>query len=173
MKVKNKSVLIIDPCYFTDDEEWGNDFDYTTNVISNPNITDYIWDNTEFGDGLFEVLEIVGNVASKEELIDYVKEYEDAIYNSFENNTKENQEKLNALQTNQKKIGKFGVDSGTFGVFLYDEIKRNWPEFFRTKNNNGVFCVIDNFDGIIEVYKDDKYQNHIIGVGNISFFTNL
>ena len=173
MKVENKSVLIVDPCYFTDDEEWGGDFDYTTNEIINPNITDYIWDNTGFGDGSFEVLEVVGNVASKEELIDYIEDYEDASYNFFEDATRENLKKLDALQIHQRKIGDFGVDSGTFGVFLYDEIKRNWTDFFRThKSNKGIFSVINNFDGIIEVYEDERNQKHIIGVGNISFFTN-
>lgn len=173
MKLNNESILITDPCYIADDEEWEEEFDYTDCVISTDRISNYLWIPTGFGDGSFSIEQMIGNVASKQELIDYVEDLEDAEYSFYENTSKENEKILNELSKETKRIGDFCVDSGTFCAFLLKDIEKNYPGFFKEyKKSNKIFSVIHNFTGTIDYFTDKRGQNHIIGIGNISFFTN-
>lgn len=173
MKLNNESILITDPCYIADDEEWGEEFDYTDYVISTDRISDYLWIPTGFGDGNFSVEQMIGNVASEQELIDYIEELEDAEYSFYEDSNKENLERIDELSKETKRIGDFCVDSGTYCVFLLKDIEKNYPEFFKKyRKPSKIFAVIHNFTGTIESFEDERGQNHVIGIGNISFFTN-
>ena len=173
MKVKNKSILITDPCYVASvNKEWGHEFDYTNNQINTDKITDYMWDYTGFGDSSFSIEKIIDNVTSQQELTNYIEEVEEASYKFYEDATKENLKKLDSVLLRQKKIGDFSVDSGSFCVFLLEDIEKNYPGFFKQYKNHKVFSVINDFDGTVDIYTDSRKQNHIVGVGNISFYTN-
>lgn len=175
MKVNNKTIIITDPCYFADDDLWGNGFDYTDCSIFCDEITKYLWEPTGFGDGSFDIHEMVGNVSDENELTDFIEDIEEADYKFFEDSTEENLKELDKLKIQTRIIGRFGVDSGTFGVFMLDEVLKICPNFLSKykKLNGKLYTIIENYTGDLGFYTDEQDHKHIIGVGNISFYSNL
>ena len=55
--VRNRSLVITDPCYIAKEEEWGKGeaFDWEESTINSSIFTDYIWDDTVGGDGSWRV----------------------------------------------------------------------------------------------------------------------
>lgn len=161
----NRALIITDPCYFALDKDWGSEygFDYDNMTIQVPEITDYIWINTGFGDGSGHVF-ISENSYSQYEL-------EEAIINL----RKESSE----LFDDFRKLGRFGVDSGTFGVFFYDEVLKYNPNF-AIEVGSWSYSVVPDFMGAIydtaiddtdESSEDTYCYNYLIGSGNKSICT--
>lgn len=70
---------------------------------------------------------------------------------------------------NIEKIGYFCADAGMVAVFLLDEVLKYNPDFDYHINREWTTTLIKDFDGEINYYVDD--DAHIIGVGNVNFFT--
>lgn len=62
-----------------------------------------------------------------------------------------------------------GADAGMVAVFLLDEVLKYNPDFDYHINREWTTTLIKDFDGEINYYVDD--DAHIIGVGNVNFFT--
>lgn len=72
-----------------------------------------------------------------------------------------------------KDIGHFCADAGMVAVFLLDEVLKYNPDFEKWIGKHS-WCVttIPDFDGDIQYYVDNDNNAHIIGKGNINFFTS-
>ena len=158
-----RAIIITDPCYFAKDKDWGEGFNFEKMIINLPEFTDYVWINTGFGDGSGNVFlsnKAFSQYELEEAIIDIRKE-------------KERKEFINA--------GKFGVDSGTFGAFFYDEVLKYNPDF-ALDVGSWCYTIIPDFRGAIyetsldesdENSEGDEYYcyNYIIGSGNKSICT--
>jgi hypothetical protein len=60
---------------------------------------------------------------------------------------------------------------GMVAVFLLDEVLKYNPDFDYHINREWTTTLIKDFDGEINYYVDDEDDAHIIGVGNVNFFT--
>ena len=164
MIVDNRTLIITDPGYISLDNDWGNGFNFENLTVSVPEITDYIWVPTGFGDGTGIVF------TSDKSFSQY--ELEETIIN------------LRKDPDNVKdfiNLGEFGVDSGTFGVFFYDEILKYNPNF-SMEIGSWCYTIVPNFSGVIydtaiddsDEDSDSEYSycyNYLIGSGNKSICT--
>lgn len=160
---EKRAIIITDPCYFVKDKDWGTGFDYETMTINIPGFTDYIWINTGFGDGSGRVF------LSNKPFSQY--ELEETIISLRKG--EENKDFVD--------IGKFGVDSGTFGAFFLDEVLKYYPDF-TLDVGSWCYTVLPDFRGALyetsldesdENSEDEDYYcyNYIIGSGNKSICT--
>ena len=156
MIVKDKTLIITDPCYISLDEDWGTVFNYDDNVIESEIFSDYIWESTGCGD-------ISPDVYKVNWTTDYSQYLEDFVYAALE----EDSIIIEELLGEAKKIGKFGVDSGCMGVFDYDEVMKYNPDF-TSDIPNTCYCIIENFTGTIKVYVDKFRGRHFVLVPNDS-----
>lgn len=174
------NLIITDPYYFAKEEHWcetygKSGFNWTTpkNMTIDPELgfTDYLWDSTGVGDGKWKVSQIRNKILSGMELEKFIEDIEDAYYNFFRESSIENQIKLEDLVGQRETIGRYCVDSGTYGVFILDEVLKYRPNFLV---EYGDFCytIIQDFQGDVSIYRDSRNQSHIIGVGNKSFYSN-
>ena len=69
-------------------------------------------------------------------------------------------------------IGKFCADAGLVAVFLLDEVRKYNPDIDEWIASHS-WCVttIPDFDGEVNYYVDKQDNAHIVGIGNINFFT--
>lgn len=63
------------------------------------------------------------------------------------------------------------ADAGMVAVFLLDEVLKYNPDFDYHINREWTTTLIKDFDGEINYYVDNEDDTHIIGVGNVNFFT--
>lgn len=168
------TIIITDPCYFAEDCDWGEEgrFDYK-NFLIDPSLgfSDYIWNSTGVGDGRWKVSKIKDKIFSRNELEKFIEDVEDSYYNFFKNSSIENQIKLEDLIGQRQTIGRYCVDSGTYGVFKLNEVLSYKPDFLVT-NGSHCYTIIKDFKGDVDVYEDSRNQSHLIGVGNESFYSN-
>ena len=152
MRVQNKTIIITDPCYIAKDKDWGTKFDWCTNKINVPEISDYIWSETGHGDGSFDVLEL--EEISEDHIDDFFRELKIA-------EEKEDEDTYKSLFSLLKSIGEFSVDSGTMIVALYDEIFKYNSKFIN-EIPTPCYCIIKDFSGTIEVFKDENNTKHFL-----------
>ena len=83
---------------------------------------------------------------------------------------------LQSLQTTHEtkftKLGKFCADSGMVCVVYLDEVLKVNPTFKQWADEHD-WCVtiIEDFDGDVRYIVDDNDEAHIVGEGNINFYT--
>lgn len=177
MKISG-NLIITDPCYFAKNEHWSNGrsgFNWSTpknmTIDHNLGFTEYLWDSTGVGDGRWKVSQIRDKIMSGMELEKFIEDIEDAYYTFFRNGSLENQIKLEDLVGQRETIGRYCVDSGTYGVFLLDEVLKYDPSFL-VENGSHCYTIVQDFSGDVDIYEDSRNQSHIIGVGNKSFYSN-
>lgn len=161
MKFKG-TIIITDPCYVMRAEHHG----------SIP-ITEDDWDTCDCGRNM----EALG-----------IKHYitESTIYGDWgcstyqiQENPKEIVDKLATVSTDKcvemkiiKDLGSFCADAGLVSVFYLDEVLKYNPDFSKwAKERPWCVTTIPYFDGEVEYYVDVNSEAHIIGTGNINFFT--
>lgn len=88
------------------------------------------------------------------------------------NNFVEAEEKGEDYRIDCFKLGNFCADAGLVSVFLLDEIRKYNPDIDEWIDSHS-WCVvtIPDFDGEVNYYVDKNKEAHIIGIGNINFFT--
>lgn len=175
MKFKG-NIVLTDPLYIIKDDN-PNDWELCEkgNNMEALGITNYITEQTFIGDAFVDVTSVKNldpNVVVSEL---YQIESVLGMFSNDEKN-KEAECKYAELIKNLNCIGSFSVDSGYFGVFLLEEIKKYNPEF-EALISKCKYCaeVIRDFDGEINFRVFDNSlvnMNHIVGDGNIKFFTN-
>ena len=66
----------------------------------------------------------------------------------------------------------FCADAGMVAVFLLDEVLQYNPDFSKwIEEHNWCVTLIKDFDGEINYHIDNDGDAHIIGKGNINFYT--
>lgn len=76
-----------------------------------------------------------------------------------------------SLRNEVSEIADKTADAGMVAVFLLDEVLKYNPDFDYHINREWTTTLIKDFDGEINYYVDDEDDAHIIGVGNVNFFT--
>lgn len=134
MKVENESLMFTDPCYISNDEDWGDAFDYDSLQITG--FSQYEWEDTGYGDGCPRVFKIPVGKNPSEFLENEFAESEDI-----------------------EEIGGCGVDSGTFGVFLVREVEEYDPEFY-DRIPPHCYTIIEKFSGSVYPERDENGNTH-------------
>nr|DAX08909.1 MAG TPA: hypothetical protein [Bacteriophage sp.] len=81
-------------------------------------------------------------------------------------------DKMADATIDMKKLGAFCADAGMVAVFLLDEVLIYNPDFSKwIEDRPWCVTVIPNFDGDVQYHIDNNGDAHIIGKGNINFFT--
>lgn len=180
MKFKG-SIIITDPCYVTKGDDWER-CDYGDSMYD-LGFTTVISESTIYGDwgcttyatekDPREIVDKLGELQKQ-----YDQEYEalggygkisnedsEALHDKFYNLRDE-------LISNVKPIGKFCADAGMVCVLYLDEVLKYNPDFEEEyMGKSWVVTVIKDFDGEVEYVVDKNTEAHIIGTGNINFFT--
>lgn len=168
----NGTIIITDPCYIAENKDWGNGFNYDNMTISEEvGFSDnYIWEDTGVGDGRWKVSKLK-DILGLLELEKFIDNIEEAYYNLYDNPSIENQINLEKLVNQRETIGRYCVDSGTFGVFYLDEVLKYKPDFL-VEYGDWCYTIIEDFIGDLNVYTDSREQKHFLGIGNKTFYSN-
>lgn len=146
MKFKG-DIIITDPCYIVKEEDWENsDFGENMDVIG---FTSWLSRSTGYGDWSCTTF--------KHDISD-IKEYLEELVSDED------------VKIEGNKIGTFCADAGMVGVFLVDEVLEYNPEF-KSKLGSWWLTYIKDFDGDINFYVTCANTVHVIGEGNINFYT--
>lgn len=165
INVRGEDIIITDPCYIAKRGDWGSVFDWEHYKINSPDFTDYIWTYTGQGDGSWMIVGL-NEILNRVETENFVKGYTEAIKN-FSYSSIDSIVTLSDYMNKQKYLGRFSVDSGSFGIFYLSEVLKYDPTFLR---DHGVwlYTIVPNFTGLITLQFKEKYFN-ILGIGNKTF----
>lgn len=88
------------------------------------------------------------------------------------NNFVEAEEKGEDYGIDVSKLGDLCADSGLVSVFLLDEVRKYNTDIDKwIVSHDWCVTVISDFDGEANYYVDKQGDAHIVGVGNVNFFT--
>ena len=88
------------------------------------------------------------------------------------NNFIEAQEKGEDYGIDCSKLGNFCADAGLVSVFNLDEVRKYNPDIDEwIASHDWCVTTIPDFDGEVNYYVDKQDNAHIVGIGNINFFT--
>lgn len=186
MKFKG-TIIITDPCYVVKKclEENPYPFPWTSDLIDAPNIEEMIaqytqwieehddWDKCDSGTNM-EALGINTYFTRSTIYGDWgcttYKITEDPY--KVVDNFAEASEKGEDYEIDCSKLGNFCADSGQVSVFLLDEVRKYNPDIDEwIEKHNWCVTTIPDFDGEVNYYVDKTRDAHIVGTGNINFFT--
>ena len=89
------------------------------------------------------------------------------------NNFIEAQEKEEDYGIPCYELGNFCADAGLVSVFNLDEVRKYNPDIDEwIASHDWCVTTIPDFDGEVNYYVDKQGSAHIVGVGNINFFTD-
>lgn len=81
-------------------------------------------------------------------------------------------DKYDSIVEDTEKLGEFCADAGLVAVFLLDEVLKYNPDFSKwIEEHPWCVTVIPDFEGDVKYHIDKDGDAHIIGRGNINFFT--
>lgn len=199
MKFKG-TIIITDPCYIIKENSIkypnAKDFGLPASIISKP-FKDYStpeelaykaaldkyykeshkyddWDKCDYGRNM-EVLGIHNYITESTIYGDWscttYKITEDP-YKAI-NNFIDASEKGEDYGIKCSKLGNFCADAGLVSVFNLDEVRKYNPDIDKwIASHDWCVTTIPNFDGDVNYYVDKQGSAHIVGVGNVSFFTD-
>lgn len=168
-------IIITDPCYIMreDSNDWDK-CDYSERM-DRLGFTNYIAESTIYGDWSCTTWSTPRKDAEAqlEELNKLDSTRWDLIkkYGSDSVQAKIYDDKIADATVDIKSIGQFCADAGLVGVFLLDEVLKYNPEFDWWISRPWTTTLIKDFDGEINYYVSNDDNAHIIGVGNVNFFT--
>lgn len=160
MKFKG-TIIITDPCYVIKEDIVGervyNDWEkckYGENMEA-LGISHYICRSTIYGDWSCTTYKITEDPYK---VID---------------NFVEASEKGEDYGVNCSKLGNFCADAGLVAVFNLDEVRKYNPDIDEwIASHDWCVTVIPDFKGRVDYYVDRQGAAHIVGIGNINFFTD-
>ena len=181
------TIIITDPCYIVKKctEKNPHPFPWTTVNIKNPNIKEMVkqynewedshddWRKCRYGTNM-EALGISTYFTESTIYGDWgcstykIEENPYAVVNNFVE-AYENEEDY---KIKCSKLGDFCADAGLVSVFLLNEVRKYNSDIDKWIEEHS-WCVttIPDFDGEVNYYVDKSNEAHIIGIGNINFFT--
>jgi hypothetical protein len=172
MKFKG-TIVITDPCYILPEgEEHYNLWDKCEcgKRMEVFGIRNYITKSTIYGDWSCTTYETEHPKEVLDDICDVTSTYLEIPDEEYDKNINELKRKY---KDTVKKIGVFCADSGQVSVFLLNDILRFNPNYLEElKGCEYCATIIKDFDGEVEYYiNEDCNSAHIIGKGNINFFT--
>ena len=186
MKFKG-TIIITDPCYIVKKCTKKNPypFPWTTENIKAPNIEEMVkkynewedahddWTKCMYGRNM-EALGIEYYFTESTLYGDWgcttykIKENPYTVINKFAES--ENTGKDYGISCS--KLGEFCADAGLVAVFLLDEVRKYNPDIDEwIASHDWCVTTIPDFDGEVNYYVDKQGSAHIVGIGNINFFT--
>lgn len=182
MKFKG-TIIITDPGYIVKDctEKNPYPFPWTTDLINSPNIEEMIkqytewedthddWTKCEYGRNM-EALGIHNYIAESTIYGDWgcttYKIAEDP-YKIVDDLAAEKDVKIK-----YSKLGNFCADSGWVSVFNLDNVREYNSDIDKwIASHDWCVTTIPDFNGEVNYYVDKQNDAHIVGIGNINFFT--
>ena len=172
----NGTIIITDPCYIATGSDWNDSKkfyygDWALRKINIPEITTYFWNAAGQEDGSWEVVGL-NKITNRVESEKFIAEYYRAVNNFIKQPGIKEKQDLETVFNKQHSLGRFSVNSGSFGVFYLDEVLKYNPEFLR---GHGIwlYTIIENFIGDISLYyyPSDSKNFHLLGLGNKTFIT--
>ena len=186
MKFKG-TIIITDPCYIVKKCTKKNPypFPWTTENIKAPNIEEMVkkynewedahddWTKCMYGRNM-EALGIEYYFTESTLYGDWgcttykIKENPYTVINKFAESENTGED----YGISCSKLGEFCADAGLVAVFLLDEVRKYNPDIDEWITSHD-WCVttIPDFDGEVNYYVDKQGSAHIVGIGNINFFT--
>lgn len=175
MKFKG-TIIITDPCYITKDSfDWSKcNYGLNMEVLG---IHNYITESTIYGDWSCITYSIENPIETITKISEIKSSFNDFYLDSLSDKEYDDvcdvyQSRMTSTLYNAKELGHFCADAGLVSVFLLDEVLKYNPDFSKWAEEHP-WCVttISNFDGAVEYYVDEAGDAHIVGTGNINFFT--
>ena len=181
------TIIITDPCYIVKKctEKNPHPFPWTTVNIKNPNIKEMVkqynewedshddWRKCRYGTNM-EALGISTYFTESTIYGDWGCSTYKIEENPYEvvDNFVEAYENEEDYEIECSKLGDFCADAGLVSVFLLNEVRKYNPDIDKWIEEHS-WCVttIPDFDGEVNYYVDKSNEAHIIGIGNINFFT--
>ena len=181
------TIIITDPCYIVKKctEKNPHPFPWTEINIKNPNIKEMVkqynewedshddWKKCRYGTNM-EALGISTYFTESTIYGDWGCSTYKIEENPYEvvDNFVEAYENEEDYEIECSKLGDFCADAGLVSVFLLDEVRKYNPDIDKWIEEHS-WCVttIPNFDGEVNYYVDKSNEAHIVGIGNINFFT--
>lgn len=158
MKFKG-TIIITDPCYIIRDgytnvnDDWRK-CEYGQNMEA-LGISHYICRDTIYGDWSCTTYRIT------EDPYKVIDNFVEAAKNGED------------YGVNCSKLGDFCADAGMVAVFDLDEVRKYNPDIDEwIASHDWCVTTITDFDGEVEYYIDQAGYAHIVGIGNINFFTD-
>ena len=140
------------------------------------------WDKCDWGENM-EVLGIHNYISKSTIYGDWScstyqtkeepKEFMESILRILNDNLENGEDSEDWIPYEGEYIGEFCADAGLVGVFLFDEILAYNPEW-KSWIEEHPWCatIIEDFEGEVEYYIDKVDEEaHIVGTGNINFYT--
>ena len=181
------TIIITDPCYIVKKctEKNPHPFPWTEVNIKNPNIKEMVkqynewedshddWKKCRYGTNM-EALGISTYFTESTIYGDWGCSTYKIEENPYEvvDNFVEAYENEEDYEIECSKLGDFCADAGLVSVFLLDEVRKYNPDIDKWIEEHS-WCVttIPDFDGEVNYYVDKSNEAHIVGIGNINFFT--
>ena len=175
------TIVITDPCYLDhgmDQDLWeasGYGDDLSVFGCSQWICKDTIygdWSCTTYKGDSEEISKVVEEIISLERELDTLDENDLGNDPAYEIITKQLRSLYKVMQEKFPKLGKFCADAGMVCVVYLDEILKVNPAFKQfAQEHPWCVTIIPDFDGNIEYEVDDNTDAHIVGKGNIDFYT--
>lgn len=186
MKFKG-TIIITDPCYIVKKctEKNPHPFPWTTANIKDPNIDEMVkqyneWENTHddwtkcmYGRNM-EALGIHNYITESTIYGDWGCTTYEITEDPYKvvNNLAEASEKGEDYEIKCSRLGNFCADAGLVSVFNLDEVRKYNPDIDKwIASHDWCVTTIPDFDGEVNYYIDKQDNAHIVGIGNINFFT--
>ena len=181
------TIIITDPCYIVKKctEKNPHPFPWTEINIKNPNIKEMVkqynewedshddWKKCRYGTNM-EALGISTYFTESTIYGDWGCSTYKIEENPYEvvDNFVEAYENEEDYEIECSKLGDLCADAGLVSVFLLDEVRKYNPDIDKWIEEHS-WCVttIPDFDGEVNYYVDKSNEAHIVGIGNINFFT--
>lgn len=184
MKFKG-TIIITDPAYLDSDNEYlknSSDWMYKTyecKILSEIGFTSYISESTLYGDWLcFTYKGTLAEIKQTRETWDKFYFTFFAKYNDPNITSEEKAKLLEEYKQYEKQfkdentLGEFCADAGMVCVCLLEDVLKFNPNFKEwAKTHSWCVTIIEDFDGDIEYEVDENNEAHIVGIGNINFYT--
>lgn len=180
------TIVITDPCYLDSDtpdsstsERWWDMVQYGDNLEAS-GIEHYICENTLYGDwscntykGIFEEIKQARETWDEYYFTFFAK------YNNPNLSSEEKTELYKEYKQYEKQfndahtLGSFCADAGMVCVVYLEDVLKFNPNFKQWASTHP-WCatIIENFDGNVEYEIDEHDEAHIVGTGNINFYTS-
>ena len=175
------TIVITDPCYL--DVDMGQDLWEASGYGDDLSVfgcSQWICKDTIYGDWSCttykgdseEISKVVEEIISLERELDTLDENDLGNDPAYEIITKQLRSLYKVMQEKFPKLGKFCADAGMVCVVYLDEILKVNPAFKQfAQEHPWCVTIIPDFDGNIEYEVDDNTDAHIVGKGNIDFYT--
>ena len=181
MKFKG-TIVITDPCYLRHDSL--NSYEYWEKSgygedLSVFGCSQWISESTIYGD--WSCTTYKGDKEKLSEFFKKANEIQEPLWGDFNSDEELAEvrdavyEKLNKLEESYgglAELGEFCADAGMVCVVYLDEVLKINPTFKQwAEEHTWCVTVIEDFDGDVRYIVDDNDEAHIVGEGNINFYT--